>query len=133
MRIESIDHLVLTVADIEATCRFYESVLGMEVVTFGGGRRALRFGTQKINLHEVGRELDPKAARPVAGSGDLCLITAIPIAEAEAHIRAQGIAIEIGPVTRTGAMGPITSLYIRDPDQNLVEISSYQGAAIIPG
>ena len=133
MRIESIDHLVLTVADIEATCRFYQSVLGMEVVTFGGGRRALRFGTQKINLHEVGRELDPKAARRVAGSGDLCLITAVPIAEAEAHIRAQGIAIEIGPVTRTGAMGPITSLYIRDPDQNLVEIASYQGAAIIPG
>lgn len=125
MRIGRIDHIVLTVASIEATCAFYRDVLGMEVVTFAGGRRALSFGAQKINLHEVGREWEPKAARPIAGSGDFCLIADTPLEEVIAELQARGIAIEEGPVSRTGATGPIRSVYIRDPDDNLVEIANY--------
>ncbi|GLR82252.1 VOC family protein (plasmid) [Azospirillum oryzae] len=125
MRIARIDHLVLTVASIEATCAFYSDVLGMEVVTFAGGRRALSFGAQKINLHEVGREFEPKAARPTAGSGDFCLIADTPLEEVIAHLQARDIAIEEGPVNRTGATGPIRSVYFRDPDDNLVEIANY--------
>ena len=124
MRIRGIDHFVLTVASIEATCGFYRDVLGMEVVTFGQGRTALRFGRQKINLHEVGREFDPQAARPTPGSGDFCLTADTPLAEVEAHLRARDVPVEEGPVARTGARGPIRSLYIRDPDGNLVEISN---------
>lgn len=125
MRIGRIDHFVLTVASIEATCAFYRDVLGMEVVTFAGGRRALSFGAQKINLHEVGREFEPKAARPTAGSGDFCLIADTPLEQVIAELQARGIAIEEGPVSRTGATGPIRSVYIRDPDDNLVEIANY--------
>lgn len=125
MRIARIDHFVLTVASIEATCAFYSDLLGMEVVTFAGGRRALSFGAQKINLHEVGWEFDPKAARPTAGSGDFCLIADTPLEEVIAHLQAKGIAIEEGPVSRTGATGPIRSVYFRDPDDNLVEIANY--------
>lgn len=125
MRIARIDHFVLTVASIEATCAFYRDVLGMEVVTFAGGRRALSFGAQKINLHEVGREFEPKAARPTAGSGDFCLIADTPLEEVIAHLQAKGIAIEEGPVSRTGATGPIRSVYFRDPDDNLVEVANY--------
>ncbi|MFP5513538.1 MAG: VOC family protein [Alphaproteobacteria bacterium] len=125
MQIDRIDHFVLTVASIEATCAFYRDVLGMEVVTFAGGRRALSFGAQKINLHEVGREFEPKAARPTAGSGDFCLIADTPLDEVIAAFQARGIAIEEGPVSRTGATGPIRSVYIRDPDDNLVEIANY--------
>lgn len=124
MRIARIDHLVLTVASIEATCAFYSDVLGMEVVTFAGGRRALSFGAQKINLHEVGREFEPKAARPTAGSGDFCLIADTPLDEVIAELKARGITIEEGPVSRTGATGPIRSVYVRDPDDNLVEIAN---------
>ena len=124
MRIARIDHFVLTVASIEATCAFYRDVLGMEVVTFAGGRRALSFGAQKINLHEVGREFEPKAARPTAGSGDFCLIADTPLEEVIAHLQAKGIAIEEGPVSRTGATGPIRSVYFRDPDDNLVEVAN---------
>nr|WP_295831059.1 VOC family protein [uncultured Azospirillum sp.] len=124
MRIARIDHFVLTVASIEATCAFYRDVLGMEVVTFAGGRRALSFGAQKINLHEVGREFEPKAARPTAGSGDFCLIADTPLEEVIAHLQTKGIAIEEGPVSRTGATGPIRSVYFRDPDDNLVEIAN---------
>lgn len=124
MRIARIDHFVLTVASIEATCDFYRDVLGMEVVTFAGGRRALSFGAQKINLHEVGREFEPKAARPTAGSGDFCLIANTPLEEVIAHLQAHGIAIEEGPVSRTGATGPIRSVYFRDPDDNLVEVAN---------
>jgi len=124
--IERIDHLVLTVADVEATCAFYERVLGMTPVTFGGGRRALRFGRQKINLHQAGRELEPKARVPTPGSGDLCLIAVTPLDEVQAHLEACGIELlEGGPSTRSGATGPITSLYFRDPDGNLVEVSRY--------
>ncbi|MCM8736043.1 VOC family protein [Azospirillum sp. A1-3] len=124
MRIARIDHFVLTVASIEATCAFYRDVLGMEVVTFAGGRRALSFGAQKINLHEVGREFEPKAARPTAGSGDFCLIADTPLDEVIAELKARGITIEEGPVSRTGATGPIRSVYVRDPDDNLVEIAN---------
>lgn len=121
--IQSLDHLVLTVASIEETAAFYCGVLGMERVTFGAGRTALGFGSQKINLHEAGREFEPKAVRPTPGSGDLCFLASRPLAEVIAAIEAAGIAVEDGPVPRTGAAGPITSIYLRDPDGNLVEIS----------
>jgi len=122
--ISRIDHFVLTVASIATTCDFYSRVLGMEVVTFAGGRKALAFGNQKINLHEAGREFDPKARRPTAGSGDFCLITETPLDAVVAHLAAQKIPIEDGPVDRTGATGPIRSVYLRDPDGNLVEVSN---------
>lgn len=125
MQITRLDHLVLTVADIDATCDFYTRVLGMTVVTFGENRRALTFGAQKINLHLQGREFEPKAHRPTPGSADLCLIAGVPLADAEAHIRAAGVDIVEGPVRRTGATGPIWSVYFRDPDLNLIEVSSY--------
>ena len=125
MQIARLDHLVLTVADIDATCDFYTRVLGMTVVTFGENRRALTFGAQKINLHRQGREFEPKAHRPTPGSADLCLIAGMPLADAEAHIRAAGVDIIEGPVRRTGATGPIWSVYFRDPDLNLIEVSSY--------
>jgi catechol 2,3-dioxygenase-like lactoylglutathione lyase family enzyme len=125
MKIARIDHIVLTVADIAATCDFYTRVLGMEVVTFGQGRKALAFGAQKINLHQAGREFEPKAARPTPGSVDLCLILNGTLEAAQAHLRAEGVAIEEGPVARTGATGPIRSLYFRDPDSNLIEVSVY--------
>lgn len=124
MRIDSLDHLVLTVADIEATCAFYRRVLGMEVVTFAEGRKALAFGRQKINLHPHGREFDPKAQRPTPGSGDLCFLTSTPIGEVVAHLTAQGVTIVDGPVRRTGATGPILSVYFRDPDGNLIEVAN---------
>jgi len=125
LSIDHVDHFVLTVADIEATVAFYRSVLGMTDVVFGAGRRALAFGTQKINLHAAGREHAPRASRPTPGSADFCLITRTPLGEAMAHVRDCGVAIEEGPVTRTGAAGTITSFYFRDPDANLVEVSNY--------
>jgi catechol 2,3-dioxygenase-like lactoylglutathione lyase family enzyme len=124
IRIDHLDHLVLTVASIEATCDFYARVLGMSVETFGQGRTALRFGEQKINLHRAGREFEPKALRPTPGSADLCFIAATPLEEVMAHLQHLGIAIEEGPVPRTGATGPIRSVYLRDPDANLIEISN---------
>lgn len=127
MKIQRIDHIVLTVADIAATCDFYTRVLGMEIVTFGQGRKALTFGDQKINLHEAGKEFEPKAARPVPGAIDLCLILDGSLEAAAAHLRAEGVTIEEGPVARTGALGPIRSLYFRDPDGNLIEVAVYGG------
>ncbi len=121
--IERLDHLVLTVRDVGATCAFYSEVLGMEVITFGEGRKALRFGQQKINLHEVGREFEPKAMQPTPGSADLCFLASIPLTEVEARLRSHKIDILEGPVLRTGAIGPIESLYFRDPDGNLLEVS----------
>ncbi len=125
MRIDRLDHLVLTVASIEATAEFYTRVLGMEVVTFGPGRTALTFGASKINLHEAGKEFEPKALRPTPGSADICLVVDDDIADVLAELAAAGVPVEAGPVERTGATGPITSCYLRDPDQNLVELSNY--------
>ena len=111
-------------ADIEVTCDFYSRVLDMNAVTFGDGRTALAFGRQKINLHRAGHEIDPKATRPTPGSGDICFITETPIAVVVDHLKICGVAIEDGPVPRSGAEGPITSVYFRDPDGNLVEVSN---------
>ena len=124
MRIEVLDHLVLTVADIDRTRDFYERVLGMEPVVFGEGRHALAFGAQKINLHEAGREFEPKASVPTPGSADLCFLTNSSVAEVVEHLEANSVEIIEGPVGRTGATGPITSVYFRDPDGNLLELSS---------
>jgi catechol 2,3-dioxygenase-like lactoylglutathione lyase family enzyme len=121
MRVERLDHLVLTVASIEASVAFYTSVLGMEAVTFRGGRTALVFGSSKINLHEAGREFSPKALRPTPGSADLCFIVEDAL---DNIVRELGSLIEEGPVERTGARGPIVSIYLRDPDQNLIELSN---------
>lgn len=123
--IDRIDHIVLTCHDVERTIAFYQKVLGMEPVTFAGGRRALSFGRQKFNLHQAGREYEPKALKPVPGAIDLCLITLTPLAEVEAHLKANGVAIIEGPVAKTGATGPIQSVYFRDPDGNLIEVSNY--------
>jgi catechol 2,3-dioxygenase-like lactoylglutathione lyase family enzyme len=123
--INRLDHVVLTVRDIEASCDFYSRVLGMEVATFGEGRKALRFGTQKFNLHQAGREIEPKADAPTPGSADFCLITDTPMAEVVEHLRDCGVEVFDGPSLRSGATGPITSVYFRDPDLNLVEVSVY--------
>ena len=124
MKLDRIDHIVLTVRDIAATCAFYTRVLGMRAETFGPGRTALHFGAQKINLHQAGREFEPKALRPTPGSGDLCFITPVPLAEVQAHLAACGVAILEGPARKTGAAGPLASLYLRDPDGNLIEIAN---------
>ena len=124
MQIDGLDHLVLTVADVGRTRDFYERVLGMEPMVFGEGRHALAFGAQKINLHEEGREFEPKAAVPTPGSADLCFLTNAPVAEVVEHLGANGVEILEGPVGRTGATGPIKSVYFRDPDGNLIEVAS---------
>jgi len=123
--LERLDHLVLTVRDIEASCAFYEKVLGMTREFFGEGRTALRFGRQKINLHPHPSPIDTKAAVPTPGSADLCFIAATPVEDALAHLEACGVVVEAGPVPRAGAEGPITSVYFRDPDGNLIEVSNY--------
>jgi catechol 2,3-dioxygenase-like lactoylglutathione lyase family enzyme len=125
LNIARLDHLVLTVADIERTCGFYTRVLGMEIVRFGEGRTALRFGQQKINLHQSDAIPGLVADKPTPGSGDLCFITEVPLSEVVAHLQGCGVAIIAGPGPRAGAIGTIQSVYIRDPDQNLVEISNY--------
>ncbi|WP_141504550.1 VOC family protein [Paenibacillus luteus] len=125
MQINRLDHLVLTVKDIDATCAFYSRVLGMEIITFGEGRKALQFGQQKINLHQQGREFEPKAARPTSGSADLCFITELPLQKVLLHLSECGVEVEEGRVRRTGATGPIESVYFRDPDMNLLEVSNY--------
>ena len=119
-----LDHLVLTVADIPRTVAFYQRVLGMEPQTFGAGRVALRFGEQKINLHQAGRELEPKATLPTPGSADLCFLTETPLSALTAHLEQCAVEITEGPVPRTGATGPILSLYFRDPDGNLIEVAN---------
>ncbi len=124
IEMECLDHLVLTVADVEATCRFYGEVLGMSRVVFGEGRRALQFGRQKINLHQHGHEFEPRAAKPTPGSADLCFITAAPLVEVIARLETLGVELIEGPVRRTGATGPIQSVYLRDPDGNLLEIAN---------
>ncbi|RZT85974.1 catechol 2,3-dioxygenase-like lactoylglutathione lyase family enzyme [Pseudonocardia sediminis] len=124
MRIDRLDHLVLTVADVDRTVAFYRDVLGMEEVTFGEGRRALAFGSSKINLHRAGNEFEPKAERPTPGSADVCLITLDPLEQVRRELAEHGVAVEEGPIERTGARGPLLSVYVRDPDANLVEISN---------
>ncbi|EDJ1747444.1 VOC family protein [Salmonella enterica] len=125
MIIDRIDHLVLTVSDISTTIRFYEEVLGFSAVTFKQNRKALIFGAQKINLHQQEMEFEPKASRPTPGSADLCFITSTSINDVVSEILQAGISIVEGPVERTGATGEIMSIYIRDPDGNLIEISQY--------
>ena len=125
MQIERIDHLVLTVQNIEVSRAFYTKVLGMKAVAFQGGRKAVAFGNQKINFHESGKEFDPKALRPTPGSADLCFVARDPLAKIKKHLDDCGVIIVEGPIERTGAMGPMTSIYIRDPDQNLIEIAVY--------
>src|SRR5690349_695183 len=122
--VRSLDHLVLTVADLRATVDFYVGLLGMEERTFSG-RTALHFGDEKINLHEAGHEFEPKAQRPTPGSGDLCFVVGGPIEDVAAGLTAAGVTIEEGPVDRTGALGPMRSVYLRDPDRNLVELAVY--------
>jgi catechol 2,3-dioxygenase-like lactoylglutathione lyase family enzyme len=125
MQIDRIDHIVLTVFDLERTLDFYSRVLGMEPVSFAGGRRGLAFGRQKLNLHLAGREFEPKALKPVPGAIDLCLITLTPLAEVMDTLKSHDVAVIQGPVDKTGATGPIKSVYFRDPDGNLVEVSNY--------
>jgi catechol 2,3-dioxygenase-like lactoylglutathione lyase family enzyme len=122
-----LDHLVLTVRDIDVTVHFYTTVLGMTAQSFGEGRQALRFGDQKLNLHQAGNEFQPRADVPTPGSADLCLITETTLERAMAHVRACGVTIIEGPVRRTGATGPLVSFYLRDPDGNLIEIANRHG------
>ena len=124
MHIDQVDHLVLTVQDIAATCDFYTRVLGMTVITFDNNRKALQFGSQRINLHQVGKEFEPKALRPTAGSGDICFITSVPLDQVIEHVQSQQVEIIVGPVPRVGAAGQLTSIYLRDPDGNLIEIAN---------
>ena len=124
--IAGIDHFVLTVASLEATCAFYQRVLRFQRIDTAGRPTALVFGSQKINVHEHRRTFEPKAKSPTPGSGDFCLITERPLDEIRAHIEANGVEVELGPVERVGARGPMLSVYFRDPDGNLVEVSEYR-------
>ena len=123
MHATSLDHLVLTVKDLDTTSEFYATILGMEVVTFGDNRKALAFGSQRINLHQAGHELEPKAHRPTPGAADLCFLTDASYEEVIAHLNNLGITIILGPVSRTGGAGLLKSVYFRDPDLNLIEIA----------
>lgn len=125
--IDHLDHLVLTCIDIDATKRFYVDVMQMDLQTFGEGRYALRFGNQKINLHERGHEFEPKAHLPVPGALDLCFVAAVPLDQVIAHLKKCAWPIVEDPVERTGATQKIRSVYVRDPDLNLIEISELMG------
>ncbi len=125
VRVDRLDHIVLTVRSVGAACDFYARVLGMTPLTFSGNRKALLFGRQKINLHEAGHEFEPKAAAPTPGSADLCFVLLQPAAEVIAHLRACGVELVEGPVRREGALGPMESVYLRDPDGNLLELANY--------
>ena len=125
--IDSLDHLVLTVRDVDATIAFYAGVLGMREETFGEGRRALHFGDQKLNLHEAGAEITPNASVATPGSADLCFITRTPVEGVVRVLEDNGVAIEQGPVERAGATGQLLSVYVRDPDGNLVELANRLG------
>ena len=125
IRIDRVDHIVLTVFDIDRTLDFYSRVLGMEPVTFAEGRRGLAFGRQKLNLHQAGREFEPKALKPGPGAIDICFIAETPLEQVMEALKAEGIVIIQGPVDKTGALGPMKSVYFRDPDGNLIEVSNY--------
>lgn len=122
--VDTIDHIVLTVRDVAASRAFYARIFGMTAVAFGDGRWALHFGNQKINLHEAGGAIMPRAAHPSPGSADLCFLTTTPLAAVGAHLAAEGVTLELGPVDRMGACGPLRSLYFRDPDGNLIEVAN---------
>jgi catechol 2,3-dioxygenase-like lactoylglutathione lyase family enzyme len=124
VNVERIDHVVLTVADVDRTIAFYERALGMRAVTFGEGRRALTFGDQKLNLHQAGHEFTPHATSTAPGGVDICFTTTTPLEEVVAHLRSVGVAIESGPVPKTGARAALRSIYLRDPDGNLIEVSN---------
>src|SRR5215470_16379652 len=125
MKIDSIDHVVFTVKDINATSEFYSRVLGMVVFIFGEGRKALALGSQKINLQQLGRESTLIAEKPTPGSADICFVTSVPVSEVIAHLNSSGVRLVGGPVERNGARGMMMSVYFRDPDMNLVEVSNY--------
>lgn len=125
MKIKNMDHLVLTVADIDKTMQFYSTILGFEIVTFKNNRRALKFGSQKLNLHQKGNEFEPKADKPTCGSADLCFIAETDILDVFNELKEKGVEIIEGIVERSGAMGTIQSVYFRDPDKNLIEVSNY--------
>lgn len=125
MRVVSLDHLVITVHDMPRTIKFYVDILGMREVTFGDDRKALTYGQQKINLHQFGEEFEPKASRPLPGTADLCFLIDVDLSECIEHLISNDIEILQGPIERTGALGPINSIYIRDPDANLIELSTY--------
>ena len=124
MQIDRIDHLVLTVRSVVVSAEFYRRVLGMEAIT-EGGRTFVRFGQSKINLHELGHEFMPKAERPTPGSADVCFITPLSIEQVVDHLKQQNVPIEHGPIERQGALGRMLSVYFRDPDRNLLEVSHY--------
>jgi len=124
MEISTLDHLVLTVKDLDKTASFYVTVMGMKKEVFGSGRVALKYGSHKINLHEFGKEFEPKAHEPTPGSADLCFLTPTPLNDAMAHVKSCGVEIIEGPVERTGAKGPIRSFYFRDPAHNLIEVAN---------
>jgi catechol 2,3-dioxygenase-like lactoylglutathione lyase family enzyme len=124
MELDAIDHLVLTVRDIPTSIAFYARVFGMRETSFGDNRKALSFGRCKFNLHQAGNEFEPKAAQPNPGAIDVCLLTRTPMNTIILHLAAQHITVEAGPVQRTGAQGPILSVYVRDPDGNLIELSN---------
>jgi catechol 2,3-dioxygenase-like lactoylglutathione lyase family enzyme len=126
LKVARLDHLVLTVKSVETTCNFYSRILGMKVSRFGEGRVSISFGQQKINLHQLGKEFEPKAHRPTSGSADLCFITETPLDQAQARIESEDVKIIEGHVMRTGAIGQIRSIYFRDPDLNLIEVSNYE-------
>ena len=126
INIKSIDHIVMTCGSIEKTIAFYTSALGMKVHRFGQGRYALRFGEQKINLHQAGKEFEPKARVPTPGSVNICFITETPIDEVKNQLESNGINILVGPIEKSGALGKINSIYFQDPDKNLIEVSNYQ-------
>ncbi len=124
MHIDGLDHLVLSVRDVEATCAWYAAALGMETIVFGAGRKALVCGRQKINLHPAGAGFPPMAAAPTPGSADVCLLSSTPLADIARHLAERGLAVIEGPVRRSGAAGPLLSLYLRDPDGNLIEVAN---------
>jgi catechol 2,3-dioxygenase-like lactoylglutathione lyase family enzyme len=124
--VTALDHLVLTVADVEATARFYAEALGMTVARSDDGRVALKFGVQKINLHPAAAPYEPHAATPRPGTGDVCFVTTLDLGEIVRSVEAAGVPIELGPVERSGARGPMASIYFRDPDGNLIEVARYR-------
>jgi catechol 2,3-dioxygenase-like lactoylglutathione lyase family enzyme len=125
--IDRVDHFVLTVRSVDATCEFYSRCLDFERVDSADGPTALRFGQQKINVHQFDHTFEPKARHPTSGAGDFCLVTSLPLERVIARLAENDVTVELGPIDRQGALGSMTSIYFRDPDGNLVEVSRYQG------